>query len=60
MPNRRLLTIRNFSHGDFTFKKNVRKTQTIEDVKDGRIVKDDIEAGHGTIIPLWHFGMNYY
>ena len=33
--------------------------QQIEDVKNGRIVKDDIETGHGIIIPLWYFGMNY-
>ena len=23
------------------------------------IVKDDIEFGHGNIIPLWCFGLNY-
>lgn len=31
----------------------------IEKVADGRIVKDDIETGHGIVIPLWAFGMNY-
>lgn len=31
----------------------------IEDVENGRIVKDDIETGHGIVIPLWHFGMTY-
>lgn len=31
----------------------------IEDVDNGRIVKDDIETGHGIVIPLWTFGMNY-
>lgn len=31
----------------------------IENVPDGRIVKDDIETGHGIVIPLWTFGMNY-
>lgn len=31
----------------------------IEDVDNGRIVKDDIETGHGIEIPLWAFGLNY-
>lgn len=31
----------------------------IEGIENGRIVKDDIEIGHGIIIPLWYFGMNY-
>lgn len=31
----------------------------IEDVDNGRIVKDDIETGHGIVIPLWTFGLNY-
>ena len=31
----------------------------IAEVKDGFVVKDDIEYGHDNIIPLWHFGMNY-
>lgn len=31
----------------------------IEDIDDGRIVKDDIETGHGIVIPLWAFGLNY-
>jgi hypothetical protein len=31
----------------------------IENVSDGIVVKDDIETGHGIIIPLWYFGMNY-
>jgi len=31
----------------------------IDNVPDGRIVKDDIETGHGIVIPLWYFGMNY-
>lgn len=33
--------------------------QQIENVAEGRIVKDDIETGHGIVIPLWTFGMNY-
>lgn len=31
----------------------------IENLKYGFIVKDDIEFGHGNVIPLWHFGFNY-
>ena len=31
----------------------------IEDVPNGHIVKDDIEYGHGTTIPLWTFGLIY-
>ena len=31
----------------------------IENVKYGIIVKDDIETGHGIVIPLWTFGLNY-
>lgn len=38
--------------------KNKGKKQ-IAEVKDGFVVKDDIEFGFGNIIPLWHFGMNY-
>lgn len=50
-----------FTIGDYTFEIGGRKKgkKQIEDVKDGRIVKDDIETGHGIIIPLWYFGMNY-
>ncbi len=31
----------------------------IENVENGIIVKDDIETGHGIIVPLWAFGLNY-
>ena len=31
----------------------------ISEAKEGYVVKDDIEAGMGNIIPLWTFGMNY-
>lgn len=31
----------------------------IEGIENRRIVKDDIEIGHGIILPLWYFGMNY-
>lgn len=50
-----------FTIGDYTFEIGGRKKgkKQIEDVANGRIVKDDIETGHGIVIPLWHFGMNY-
>ena len=37
----------------------IHPSMRIEDVKDGHTVKDDIETGHGIIIPLWYFGMDY-
>ena len=50
-----------FTIDEYTFEIGGRKKgrKQIEDVENGRIVKDDIETGHGIIIPLWHFGMNY-
>ena len=36
-----------------------KKQQQIEGMPDAFVVKDDIEYGHGNVIPLWHFGMNY-
>lgn len=31
----------------------------IENVREGYIVKDDIETGYANVIPLWVFGLNY-
>lgn len=31
----------------------------ISDVKDGYVVKDDIETGYANVIPLWAFGLMY-
>ena len=31
----------------------------LREVPGGYIVRDDIEIGHGNVIPLWNFGMNY-
>ena len=53
--------VSDFFISPYTFEvggKNKGKRQ-IEDVDNGRIVKDDIETGHGIVIPLWTFGMNY-
>lgn len=36
-----------------------KRQRQLEGSPDGYIVKDDIEYGHGNIIPLWHFGLNY-
>lgn len=45
----------------FTFEIGGKKKgkKQIEDVPNGIIVRDDIEVGHGIIVPLWMFGMNY-
>lgn len=31
----------------------------LEGDPDGLVVRDDIEYGHGNVIPLWQFGLNY-
>ena len=31
----------------------------ISEVKDGYVVKDDIETGYANVIPLWAFGLMY-
>ena len=50
-----------FVVGDYTFEVGGRKKgkKQIQDIPNGIIVKDDIEFGHGIIIPLWHFGLTY-
>ena len=53
--------VSDFCIDGYTFEvggRNKGKKQ-IETVENGRIVKDDIESGHGIVIPLWHFGMSY-
>ena len=50
-----------FVVGEYTFEvggRNKGKKQ-IQDISNGVVVKDDIEFGHGIIIPLWHFGLTY-
>ena len=53
--------VSDFTINGYTFEIGGHKKgkKQIEDVKDGRVVRDDIETGHGIIIPLWYFGMNY-
>ncbi len=53
--------VSDFTIGEYTLEiggRNKGKKQ-IEDVKNGIVVKDDIETGHGIVVPLWNFGMNY-
>lgn len=50
-----------FVINQYTFEVGGKKKgkKQIENVSNGIIVKDDIEYGHGIIVPLWHFGFNY-
>ncbi len=50
-----------FVIGKYTFEIGGRKKgkKQIEDVPNGIIVRDDIEFGHGIVVPLWKFGLNY-
>lgn len=50
-----------FVVGDYTFEVGGHKKgkKQIQDVPNGIVVRDDIEFGHGIVVPLWHFGMNY-
>lgn len=50
-----------FCIGDATFEvggKNKGHDQ-LKGAQQGFVVKDDIEYGHGDVIPLWAFGLNY-
>lgn len=53
--------ISDFSIEKYTFEIGGKKKgkKQIEDVVNGIIVRDDIEFGHGIVIPLWQFGFNY-
>ena len=50
-----------FVVGGYTFEVGGRKKgkKQIHDVPNGMVVKDEIEFGHGIVIPLWHFGLTY-
>lgn len=50
-----------FRIGKYTFEVGGKKKgkKQIEDIPDGIIVRDEIEVGHGIVVPLWMFGMNY-
>lgn len=53
--------ISDFTIGEYTFEIGGKKKgkKQIEDVANGIIVRDDIETGHGIVVPLWYFGLNY-
>ena len=57
----RASNVSDFSIDGYTFEIGGRKKgkQQIEGIPNSFIVKDDIETGHGIVIPLWTFGMNY-
>ena len=50
-----------FRIGDYTFEIGGRgkEQQQLRGAGQGFVVKDDIESGHGNVIPLWAFGLNY-
>jgi uncharacterized protein len=54
-------SVSDFSIKKYTFEVGGRSKgqKQIESVKNGFIVKDDIEYGHKNIIPLWVFGLIY-
>lgn len=53
--------VSDFKINGYTFEIGGKKKgkKQIEDVPNGIIVRDDIEYGHGIIVPLWCFGLNY-
>lgn len=50
-----------FEIGNRTFEVGGRSKgkKQVEGLPDAYIVKDDIEYGHGNVVPLWAFGLNY-
>ena len=50
-----------FKIGEYTFEVGGRKKgkKQIADIPNGFVIRDDIEYGHGEVIPLWHFGLTY-
>lgn len=53
--------ISDFRIGDCTFEVGGRKksSRQLAGASRGIVVRDDIEYGHGGIVPLWSFGLNY-
>lgn len=53
--------ISDFQIDDATFEVGgkSKSAKQLRDATRGFIVKDDIEYGHGNVIPLWAFGLNY-
>ena len=54
-------SVSDFQIDGYTFEIGGRKKgkKQIEGIENAYIVKDDIEYGHGNVIPLWMFGFNY-
>ena len=53
--------VSDFTIGKYTFEIGGKKKgkRQIEGIENGFIVRDDIETGHGIVVPLWHFGLLY-
>lgn len=53
--------VADFTIGDMTFEVGGRKKgkRQIENIANGYVVRDNIEAGFNNFIPLWAFGLNY-
>lgn len=53
--------VSDFTIGKYTFEIEGKKKgkRQIEGIENGFIVRDDIETGHGIVVPLWHFGLLY-
>ncbi len=53
--------VSDFRIGDYTFEVGGAKKgkKQLKGIKNGFIVRDDIEFGHHEFIPLWYFGLNY-
>ena len=54
-------SVSDFKIDGYTFEVGGRKKgqKQIEGIDNAFVVKDDIEYGHGNVIPLWTFGFNY-
>lgn len=50
-----------FRIGGYTFEvgEKGKQQKQIRGIENAFVVKDDIEWGHGNVIPLWQIGMNY-
>lgn len=53
--------VSDFRIGDYTFEVGGAKKgkKQLQGMKNGFIVRDEIEYGHHEFIPLWYFGLNY-
>lgn len=53
--------VSDFKIGRYTFEvggKN-KGAKQLDGAENGIVVKDEIEYGHGAVVPLWAFGLNY-